>query len=532
MTDFVSAVISKTYKDIFASDVQCLDLHSGDSSIFRRTPKGVFYPRSVDDVKVIVKLAQTYKTSLSVRAGGTCMAGGSLTDDYIINMTKHMCAVKVNAYAKSVDVEMGAFYKDIDKELIPHHLMFPAYPSSKDICGIGGVIGNNASGEKSVRYGATIDNVYSVDVVLRDGNVYTFEDISDAKCRDLAKHKSVLGDIYSHAISLYDTYHDTYTKASGNVRKAASGYRLEKIYDENTKTWNIGKLFAGAQGTLGIVVGARLRLVDIPVFTRTVILPIRDMSELPAILSCIMSHNPEGVETFDIHTYEQAKKFLPNECLYVEHIFKHGVGLVVIAQFSEKTQTETDTVAQSVVEKLKKHVEGVYCNDSQLVESIWKIRRSSFKVMRDGTYDSPTKRAVPCIEDIIVPIESFDIFIPKLMTILKTHVTEYGFHGHIGDGSLRVIPIIDFAQKEKAILSIANLMWDVFALVKELKGNISADHSDGIIRTPFVREFYGNELYERVILGLKKAFDPHEVFNPGKKVDLGEGTSAWKKYIR
>ncbi|MFM2374687.1 MAG: hypothetical protein RLZZ234_682, partial [Candidatus Parcubacteria bacterium] len=125
-------------------------------------------------------------------------------------------------------------------------------------------------------------------------------------------------------------------------------------------------------------------------------------------------------------------------------------------------------------------------------------------------------KAVPCIEDVIVPLDVLGIFIHELTVILERRKLFFGFHGHIGDGSLRVIPVFDM-KSPHAVADIIALMEEVFALVKRLRGNISADHSDGIIRSPFLKEFYGEELYA-VLVALKNEFDPHEILNPTKKI--------------
>lgn len=531
MTDFVKALSDALSFDIFTDADNVLAIHSQDSSVFKRVPTGVLYPKTVQDIQTIVQLATKHRVTLSVRAGGTCMSGGSLTDGYILNLTKYFKNISVNPYTKSAEVDMGVFYRDLESEMLKHNLMFAAYPSSKDVCGIGGMLGNNTSGEKSIRHGATIDNVYSVDVVLFDGELYTFEEISQIEFAKLTKAKTTLGHVCRHLLDIYKQYEKHYAEAVGDVKKAASGYRLEKIYDHKKKTWNLAKLFIGAQATLGIIVSARLKLVDISVYRRTMILPIGNLSELPAILKTVMSFNPESVETFDKNTYVQAKKFLPEDTLAIREFFTAGIELIVIAEFAEATHSETDMQVSAVHKALQavtKHVSLV--TDKAIVDSAWAVRRSSFRVMRDATYDSPHKRAVPCIEDIIVPISRFDVFVPALMAILKKYNIEYGFHGHIGDGALRVIPIIDFSDKKKALTLIEVVMTEVFMLIKKLKGNSSADHGDGLIRTPFLRDFYGEALYAGVIVGLKKLFDPAGIFNSDKKV--GVTTRDWEGWVR
>ncbi|MEN9604530.1 MAG: hypothetical protein RJB39_215 [Candidatus Parcubacteria bacterium] len=531
MTDFVKALSDALSFDIFTDADNILAIHSQDSSVFNRVPTGVLYPRTVQDIQTIVKLATKYRVNLSVRAGGTCMSGGSLTEGYILNLTKNFKNISVNPYAKSAEVDAGVFYRDLEAEMMKHNLVFAAYPSSKDVCGIGGMLGNNASGEKSIRHGATIDNIYSVDVVLFDGELYTFEEVSQIEFAKLTKSQTTLGHVCRHLLDIYKQYEKHYAEAVGDVKKAASGYRLEKIYNPKTKTWNLAKLFIGAQATLGIIVSARLKLVEVSLYRRTLIIPIHNLSQLPAILKTIMGFNPESVETFDKNTYMQAKKFLPEETLHIREFFTPDVELIVIAEFSESTQADTDSRAHAVTEGLKFLTDKVfYTNDPVIINSAWAVRRSAFRVLRDATYDTPHKRAVPCIEDIIVPITKYDVFIPELMAILKKYNIEYGYHGHIGDGALRVIPIIDFSDKQKAVDTINDVMVDVFALVKMLKGNTSADHGDGLIRTPFLRDFYGDALYKGVVIGIKRLFDPAGIFNNDKKVGVQVGD--WVGWVR
>lgn len=500
------------------TSTQDLEKYSTDSSIFKVTPSLIWYPHDVQGVQDAVKAATEKQKVISIQAGATCMAGASLTTGVMLDMKPHMSAIQVFPYSSSVVVEMGAYYRDVEKAADVHNLMFAPYTSSKDFCGIGGMVGNNASGEKSIRYGGTVDNVQAVTVVLHDGNAYTFEEISEKQCLELSKEKSVLGHIYKTIRDMYRTYGHEYQKSIGEVKKTASGYRLERVYDHTSKTWNLAKLFVGSQGTLGVIVSARLKLVPKPLYIRTIVVPIQDLSLLPDILQTIMKYNPEGVETFDVNTWQYGKQFLPEDTLRISEFFAHDEKLIVLAQFSEPTQTQTDTVAHTCVRHLMKYAPRTsYLADVKLVQSVWAVRRSSYKILRDATFDNPMKKAVPCIEDIIVPVSRYDVFIPKLLDILKKHNMEFGFHGHIGDGAIRVIPIIDFTDKEAAIHKIETLCTETFALIKDMKGNMSADHGDGIIRTPFLREFYGDTLYEKVILGIKRLFDPHAIFNSDKK---------------
>lgn len=485
-----------------------LDEHSKDASAFSVCPQGVLYPKQVSDIIAVVHAIskqKPYNASLcvSVRAGGTCMTGGSLCDGYVLNLTRYMNAIEIDSVAQTATVEMGAYFRDVESLAREHGLMFAPYPSSRALCGIGGMIGNNASGEKSIRYGATSENVLELEVVLADGTV----------TRVAPKEVSAVSDVRDiELLDLYRTYGTMLKSAVGEVSKASSGYRLDKVVHENT--FSAIPLFVGAQGTLGIVTKVTLKLVPIPEHLSLLVVSAESMRDIPSIIATISAHNPEGLETFDRNTWKQARAHLASSAEVAEPYLIPDAHLYLLAQFSESTEEATRAQAESCRQKLADAGYAVKAvHDSSHAEALWDVRRNSFLLMRD--YNEEGYKAVPCIEDVIVPLDALGTFIEELREILKRHAVHYGYHGHIGDGSLRVIPVFDFTQPNVSE-RITALMEETFALVKKLKGNISADHSDGIIRTPFLREFYGEELCN-VFEDIKHIYDPLGILNPQKK---------------
>ena len=484
--------------------------HARDASVFKVMPSAVMFPKDVKDIIQAIKIVRKEKrknpeVSLSVRAGGTCMSGGSLNTGYMLNLTKYMNKVEIDPVKRTATVEMGAYFRDIESAAAKHGLMFAPYTSSHLICGIGGMIGNNASGEKSIRYGATIDNVLSLEVVLADG---TMIQTGIGKIMNLDYEKDV--ELYK----LFKQYGEKLKEAIGDVPKTASGYRLERVVSKNM--FDMTPIFIGAQGTLGIVTKAVLKLDPLPAFTRLLLISIDSIHDMPFILQTVMKHNPEGVETFDINTYERAKLHMPADTALIAHAVHQTTGSIILAQFAEKTQEETDAQAKTCMQELTSHkISFEYVDNPEVAAAAWRIRRVGYSVMRD--YNEAGFKAVPCIEDIIVPIAHFDIFIEELVQVMKRHSIQYGYHGHIGDGALRIIPVFNFNDPEVAN-KIISFTRDVFKVVKKVKGNMSADHSDGIIRSPFLKEFYGAELYEAFVK-IKELFDPEGIFNPHKKVD-------------
>lgn len=529
----------------FTDDSTVLLESSRDASIFTQTPRIIIYPRNSGEIGTIVRSIKA-PLSIGTRAGGTCMTGAPLTESILINLTKHMSYIEVDPTSKTAIVEMGAMYRDIETKTLTHNLYLASYTSSKDICGIGGMIGNNASGEKSIRYGATIDNVLSVKAVLNDGFEYEFREISEIEFLEKTKLDSLEGDIYRTVHEGLKKHHSAITSLQKEhpVKKCASGYRIDKVHNSTKNTYNLASLFVGSQATLGIITEAKIKLTRRQEHRRLIFMGVKELAELPTILKTILSHDPESVETFDIHTFERAKTFYPEHTNRIEDLLNSGVNrdeqkkesikkmgytLFVIAEFASDIEDVVTEQAKDTTKELNAlhdlHVYNLQTTDSEVYESIWKIRRTSFGVMRD--YKDGTNHAVPCIEDVIVPISKFDIFVPKLIEILNAQNIFFGFHGHIGDGSLRIIPVFDLADLE-VVTKIDALCHAVFKLIKSLGGNMSADHSDGIIRTPYLREFYGDEIYN-VFVSIKQAFDPENIFNPGKKI--GGTIEDIKKYI-
>lgn len=503
--------------DVDQSD-SVLTEHSKDISIFEMRPQCVLFPKYTHDVVEVMKIAQEYahlpleeRPNITVRAGGTCMSGGSLSESLVINLTRYMNSYTIHPDTLRMDVDMGVMYKAIETEAAKHNLFFGAYISSKDICGIGGMIGNNASGEKSVRLGATIDNVLGLEVVLHDGTIIRTGVLEDeASAVKAIPLKKKLADIRSQIGTKL-------TDAIGEVPKAASGYRLERIDTDVTRT-DLTPLFVGAQGTLGVILKAVLKLHPIPAHTKLLVLSVHSLTELPFILSTIMKSRPVAVETFDKNTFEKEKLFLAEHTHRCEHFFPEGVSLIVLAEFSEDTDDATSAAASSVENALAGRDITIHnIDDATLYESVWKLRRSSFLAM--AQHNDEGWRAVPCIEDIIVPIHAFDRFIPGLLALIEKYKLWYGFHGHIGSGSLRIVPVFDFRKdKHEVVTNIINFTRESIALIKSLHGNMSADHSDGIIRTPFLKEFYGDAVYQSFV-AVKDVFDPQRIINRNKKVD-------------
>lgn len=505
--------------DISVSE-QVRKAHSRDASIFEVMPAGVISPRDTDDIRTVVQWAvraaeEGRRVTITPRVGGTCMSGGSLTEGYILDLKTHYNKVgSVDTIARTIRTQTGAMHLAVESKATDAGLLFAPYTSSRDICGIGGMIGNNASGEKSIRYGATDKNIQELKIVLSDGNEYTFGPLSRREVEAKKQLPTYEGEVYRQVIALLEENKHTIASSRTHTVKNAAGYPLWELWDAHNQTFNLARLFVGAQGTLGVVTEAELKLVKPGTYQRMIVTPISNLDTLAEIVNTTLRYEPITCETFDHFTYELAEKYYPEDAARA-HAAKDK-HIVILSVFEGDEQHNTDVVAG----KAKDHLERLghetfWIDDQATIDSFLLIRRKSFKMLLD--HPTPNTRAEAFLEDTIVPLENYGAFLTRLEAIIQEYSMIYTYAGHIGAGSIRLVPLVNM-EVEGAAERVMELETRVNDLVIEFGGSISVDHNDGLIRTPYLEKQFGAEmiaLFEQV----KDIFDPYGIFNPGKKTN-------------
>ena len=492
---------------------------SRDASIFEVVPRGVITPETIDDIKDVVRWARAKSESganvfFAPRVGGTCMSGGSLTEGYVLDLKTHINHIgSVDKKSRTIKVQTGAMHLDVETVVSAEGLLFAPYTSSRDICGIGGMLGNNASGEQSIKYGPTSANINSLKVILSDGNEYDFKPLSRSEVEDKKGQPDFEGEIYRKITKLISD--NKYTIAGHHPRtvKNAAGYQLWDLWDKHEQTFNLGRLFIGAQGTLGVITEAELKLVKPGAFRRMIVTPIAELSELTEVVKTALRYDPVTCETFDHYTYEFAEKYYPDDANRAHTA--RGKHMVILSMYEADDQHSADVIAGQAKEMLERmgH-ETCWIDDAETIESFLNIRRKSFKMLLD--HPLPHTRAEAFLEDTIVPLENYGAFLGELEGILRDYNMTYTYAGHIGAGSIRLVPLADM-EADGAAERIMELEARVNDLVISYGGSISVDHNDGIIRTPFLEKQFGREMVD-LFAKVKDIFDPYNIFNSGKKV--------------
>ncbi|MBP9822537.1 MAG: FAD-binding oxidoreductase [Candidatus Pacebacteria bacterium] len=508
--------------------------YSRDASIFKVKPEAVVYPKDYEDLKNLVKWVNEHKKnqpelSLTARSAGTDMSGGPLSESIVLDFMKHFNHVLEVGEDYAI-TEPGVFYRDFEKETLAKCLLLPSYPASRELCAMGGIVSNNSGGEKSLSYGKTERYVEELNVVLSDGNEYVFNALSMEQLEAKKSQQDFEGKIYREMHELLESNYDIIQKSKPNVSKNSAGYYLWNVYDR--KTFDLNKLFVGSQGTLGLVSKIKLKLIKPKKFSKLLVIFLNDLAPLGDLVNEVMKFKPESFETYDDQTLKLALRFLPGLIKSMkgsaislffkflpeaEMILTGGLPkLVLLAEFTSDVESEVDDKlekAQLAVGKfgeVKTHV----TKDMEEAEKYWTIRRESFALLRKH---SGNEHTAPFVDDIIVHVDQLPFFIPKLNELVGQYKgLTYTIAGHAGDANFHVIPLMDFHSEENRSV-IPELSEKVYDLVSLLHGSITAEHNDGLIRTPYLSKMYGPEIIE-LFKKTKNIFDPQNIFNPNKKV--------------
>lgn len=518
--------LSSRVRGTVSDEKEVLQKCSNDASVFEIMPKLVVIPEDVDDLKSIVRFVGEKKKdnpdiSITPRAAGTGMSGEALSESIVIDMAKFNRIKEVgDDYAIT---EPTVYYRDFEVEIAKKGLLLPPYTASKKICTVGGMVANNSAGEKSLSFGQTAHYVQGLTMILHDGNEYVFKPLNITELEEKKRLETLEGDVYRRMHYILENNYDLIQSARPNVSKNAAGYALWNVWDR--KTFDLTQLFSGSEATLGIMTEINFRLIRPKPFSELLVIFLSDLAPLGEIVNKILPHKPESFESYDDRTLELAEKFLPDIAKSLGEAMRSKI--VLLAEFTGDSEEEVVAKARKAQADVtqKGMATTTITRDRKEADLYWTIRRESFSLLR---HHSGHERTAPIIEDIIVLPEHLPAFLPRLYAILDSYGLRYTIAGHIGDGNLHIMPLMDFRNEKIRSIAI-ELCQRVFALVFEFKGSMSAEHNDGIIRTPFLEQMYGREIVN-LFEETKRIFDPENIFNPGKKV-FGKDLSFVREHI-
>lgn len=544
--------IAEELKKIIQGDVESSDeiraKYSHDASLFEVVPEVIVFPKHTDDVKAVVAWVTAHKKeipnlSITARSAGTCMSGGAINESIIMDFTRYMNTI-IEVTDTYATVQPGCYYRDFEKETLKKNRIMPAYTASREICAVGGMVANNSAGEKTIKYGKVEDYVQKLKVIFTDGQEYEVTKLTKSALEKKITESAFEGGLYQKLFTLIDTHFDEIIEAKPDVSKNSAGYFLWNVYDKQTGEFDLCKLIVGSQGTLGLVTEITFKIITTDKYSNLLAIFLPNIKNLGKIVDDILPFKPESVESYDDYSMKLAVKFffdffkqmgfwsaiklgfsfLPE----AKMMLTGGVPkLILLVESSGPDEKQVKDELHRIKKAISNYgYEMRVAKNSREAQKYWKIRRESFNMLRKHVQG---KRTAPFIDDIIVKPEYLPEFLPKIEAILKEYKLVYTIAGHAGNGNFHIIPLMDLESPFGAdqILEISE---KVYALVLEYKGSITAEHNDGIVRTPYLEQMYGTSIYQ-LFVQTKEIFDPQYIFNPGKKVVLDDVRGGTKKYL-
>lgn len=532
--------LSKEIKTIFKGDIdtseEAREFYSHDASLFEMKPQVVVFPKDSEDVVNLVKFVvankkDTPELSITPRSAGTDMSGGAIGESIVADFTKYMNQV-FEVTDERAHAQPGVYYRDFDKKTLEHGSILPTYPASRELCTLGGMVSNNAGGEKSLQFGKTADYIIELKAVLSDGNEYVIRPLG----RELLEAKMAQGDfegnLYTQLYELIEAHYDEIKAAKPNVSKDSTGYHLWDVWDRETGVFDLTKLLVGAQGTLGLITDVTVRLVPKPAHSGVLVCFFKDISRLGEVINKVLEHKPATFESFDDHTLWLSFRFFPS---FIKRLglkrwlllalqlipdffmlFRGIPKLILMIEFTGGTEEEVKQKIHAMRLALQPHFNmAMEENENEFkAQKFWIMRRESFSLLRSKVKD---KHTAPFIDDLVIPPAHLPDAWPKLRAIIKKYKLLATIAGHMGDGNFHIIPLMKIEDpKERAKFTPA--MKEVNELVLSYGGSLSGEHNDGMVRGPWLEQMYGP-----VVLGhfkqVKRIMDPDNIFNPRKKVD-------------
>lgn len=459
-------------------------VYSVDASHYQVEPQAIVHPIAAEDVRAICEWCAANKVPIGPRGSGTGLLGQSLTDGVVLDFTRHMNKI-VEIADDYVIVQPGLVKGVLDGELRKKGKFLPVDPASSNYCSIGGMISNNSSGIHCLGYGNMIDFLDGVDLVYCDGSEgYASASEYDEKCETFGR--------------LVAPERDYLLSSFPKVNKNSCGYRIDAALKDDAFLPH--RLFAAAEGTLGIITEAKLRILNLPEQKCLSVFAFDDLLDAVASVPAILKSSPIAIEMMD-QTVVSADG-------------QTGSGCLLFVEFAGKTPS-----ARRQSEMCTQDVRGMareleHAEDESSIAKIWAARRGALNNIMKLTVGS--RKPIGLIEDTVVPNEALKDHVGGLLQEYRRHGLDYVMYGHVGDGNVHTRPVIDLASDAQIRLmeGIANR---VFCKVAQAGGTITGEHGDGIARLPYIPMVYGHHTLE-VFRKIKEVFDPRYLLNPGKKV--------------
>ncbi|REK17518.1 MAG: FAD-binding oxidoreductase [Planctomycetota bacterium] len=512
-------------------------LYSTDASIYQIMPLGVVLPRTRDDVVCAMQVAAEEGLAIVPRGGGTSLSGQSIGAGLVIDFSKYMNAIEIDPASLTARVQPGVVLDQLNAACARHALQFGPDVATSSRANLGGMIGNNSAGARSIWQGKTVDSVLGLDVVMADGSTASLGPLAAQELKFESARNDAVGHAYREVRRIVEENRAEIVARFPSVLRRVSGYNLDEFVPECVSRvaaprliaaarereacmypgaeFNLAKLLVGAEGTLGTITEALIHLLPLPKVRGVIVLHFDSMQAAVRSIGTVLSCEPSAAELLDGLILRLAEKSLEYRN-YLDFVEGHPESLVLV-EFNGETAADVKAKADELIEKLSGQP-GLFhvlpALEKELCDHVWACRKAALPLLLGLP---GTRKPVAFVEDGAVAPVHLPEFVDRFCEIMARHETDGAFYGHASVGCLHIRPMLDL-RTAVDIDRLQKISHEVAELVLEFDGAMSGEHGDGLARSYLNERLFGSQLY-RAFKEVKAAFDPENRMNPGKVVD-------------
>jgi|CXWL01.1.fsa_nt_gi FAD/FMN-containing dehydrogenase/Fe-S oxidoreductase len=493
-------------------------IYATDASIYQIVPDGVVIPRSVEAVQDAVRACGRHGVPITARGAGTGLAGGAVNRGIQLDCSKYLRRIlHVDADARLAVVEPGVVLDELNERVKPLGLHFAPDVATSSRATIGGMIANNSCGARSVMFGRTVDHLLALQVVLSDGSVCNWGEQDRAVL--LSRNDRFDSDLGSRCettlTQVCETLADEIAARFPKVLRSNGGYALDRLKHDRGRI-NTETIICGSEGTLGIVVGAVLKLTPLPKCRGLVVAHFADLLDALAATPIILEHKPAAVELLDRLLIDAARK---NSALADRiGIVQGQPGGVLIIELFDDDSEELGRRLRAVADELRSRSMGYawpIISDSAGQSAVWDVRKAGLGLLMSRPGE---RQPYDFVDDTAVDPRRLRDYIARFMQVLKEEdAEECSYYAHASVGCLHVKPILNL--RDRADVKKMHRVADrICSLAIEFNGTMTGEHGDGLVRSVWLEKLYGPRIVG-AFKEIKAAFDPQNILNPGKIVN-------------
>ncbi|HEV3261590.1 MAG TPA: FAD-linked oxidase C-terminal domain-containing protein [Gemmataceae bacterium] len=497
-------------------------LYSTDASIYQIEPLGVVIPRTVADVQTTVQVAGEMRIPITARGGGTSLSGQSIGPGVVLDCSKYLNTIlDIDATGRVARIQPGVVLDQLNAALAPHGLQFGPEVATASRANLGGMIGNNSAGSRSILYGKTIDHVRRLGVLLSDGSRAEFGPVSPAEWDRRAAKPSLEGAAYRGVRQVVRDTAAEIRRRFPRIQRRVSGYNLDVFCPAGNgqaasrQPIGLEKLIVGSEGTLAVVTEAEVGLVPRPKARGLLVAHFASLSAAMDALAACLEFGPSAVELLDQMLIDLARNNLSLKDTMAA--IRGRPAALFMVEFSGDEAAEVADRVERLRLRLGEAAgvtAAVPALEPAQRDPLWSLRSAALPLLLGLPGD---RKPVTFVEDTAVPPERLPEFVARFQDVLQRHGTDGAFYGHASVGCLHIRPLLNL--KDPADVSrMRRITEAVTDLVLEFGGALSGEHGDGLARSEWNRKMFGDAVYG-AFRQVKHAFDPHNLLNPGKVVE-------------